>query len=122
MQAIKDCVFMAAPQVMYWKEVPVMSCWQVEQFGEKIDELLRENISEFCLLIDLTDAKPPNAPIREALRKVFSPLPNRGLQRAAAFTEKNFFINVAAKLVLGGSGLDFSVHSKEADARSKLAP
>ncbi|MCJ8273217.1 MAG: hypothetical protein MJK04_27925 [Psychrosphaera sp.] len=119
-ETIKNCVYLHQSDVIYWKEVPVMSCWQVEQFGEKIDELL-QNLDSFSLLIDLTDSKPPNAKIRESLRSVFAPLKHRGLKKAAAFTDKNFLINVAAKFVLGGSGLDFSVHTKRSDAEAALA-
>lgn len=118
-RAIKSRVYLVEGNVIYWQEVPVMSCWQVERFGEKIEQLLGE-LEQFHLLIDLRVSRPPSAPIREALRKVFSPLPERGLLRAAAFTEKNFFINVAAKLVLGGAGLAFSVHSNKSDAELAL--
>lgn len=116
---IKDCIYMLNENTIYWKEVPVMSVWQVEKFGEKIDELIK-NLDDFYILIDLTESKPPNAPVREALRKVFSPLKDRVIS-ASAFTEKNFFINVAAKFVLGGSGLTFSVHKKKEDALEALS-
>jgi len=119
-EVIRAMIFMHKPDVLYWKEVPVMSIWQVEQFGKRIDELTK-NLDHFSILIDLTESKPPNAPIRAALRKVFSPLKKRGVDRAAAFTGKNFLINVAAKFVLGGSGLNFSVHTKKEDAEAAIA-
>jgi hypothetical protein len=119
-EAIRAMVYMHRSDVLYWKEVPVMSVWQVEQFKEKIDELTEE-LDEFSILIDLTNSKPPDARTRAALRNVFTPLGLHGMKRAAAFTGKNFFINVAAKFVLGGSGLKFSVHSTQEAAEKALA-
>ena len=106
--------------IILWKEAPVMSIWQVEQFGGKLNELVA-SMDKFSLLIDLTNSKPPNSKLREALRNVFAPLSESGkFEKAAAFTEKNFLINVAAKFVLGGSGLKFSVHTKKEDAEKSL--
>ena len=118
--ALRTWVYLHDDNVIYWKEVPVMSCFQVEVFGKKVDELIAD-LDHFSILIDLTDSTPPNARIRESLRKVFVPLNQRGLVKAAAFTGKNFLINVAAKFVLGGSGLDFSVHSTQSEAQMMIA-
>lgn len=118
---IQDQVYMLNDMVIYWKEVPVMSVWQVQQFGQKIDKLLKENnLKKFSILIDLTDSSPPNSKIRIELRNVFIPLKERGIAKAVAFTEKNFLINAAAKFVLGGSGLDFTVYKHKEDALKEI--
>ena len=118
-EVLKSQVYLHSDHVVYWKEAPVMSCWQVEVYSTKVDELIAD-LDSFSILIDLTDTKPPNARIRESLRNMFIPLQKRGLKKAVAFTGKNFLINVAAKFVLGGSGLNFSVYTTKAQAEAQI--
>ena len=119
-ELIQNRVFMYRPAVICWHEVPIMSVWQVEQMGVRFEQLT-SSLDRFHLLINLSVAKPPNARVRVALRTVFSPAPAAGLDLCAVFTDKNYFINVAAKFVLGGAGLKtVSVHSAQADAEAAL--
>jgi len=79
-----------------------------------------EGLPTYDLLIDLTEAQPPNAEIRSRLKRLFGAQSN--LRTAAVFTGKNFMLNVAAKFVLGGSvGLkNFSVHTTLEQALEEL--
>ncbi|MGB3724357.1 MAG: hypothetical protein WA981_01190 [Glaciecola sp.] len=86
-EALESCVFMHHDNVIYWKEVPMMSSWQVSVFENKIKHLASE-LGSFSILIDLTDSIPPNASVRKTLRELFMSLNNMGLQKAAAFTGK----------------------------------
>ncbi|PHR53869.1 MAG: hypothetical protein COA44_14955 [Arcobacter sp.] len=120
-EAIRARVYMYSDNIVYWKEVPVMSVWQVQQYQSKMKSLTN-NLKHYALLIDLTESKPPNAEIRASLRDVYGPFAEEGLDEAAVFTGKNFLINVAAKFVLGGVGLKkFTVHSKQEDALKALS-
>ena len=121
LEAIRASVYMHSEKVVYWKEAPVMSVWQVEQFGIKLLELTKD-LEHFNMIIDLRQAKPPNSWLREALRNVYMPLAEKGiLEVVSVFTGKNFMINVAVKLVLGTLGFkSFSVHSKQEDAEKAL--
>ena len=101
---IRDRVSLYRPHVIYWHEVPVMSVWQVQEMGEQFSTLAAR-LDRYHLLINLTEARPPNARIRAALRQVFAPTSASGLDRCAVFTDRNYFISVAAKFVLGGAGL-----------------
>lgn len=117
---ISNRVFMYRPDVICWHEVPIMSVWQVGQMGARFEEL-NSRLDRFDLLINLSVAKPPNARVRVALRSVFSRATGDGLKLCAVFTDKNYFINVAAKFVLGGAGLKaVSVHSAQVDAEAAL--
>jgi hypothetical protein len=122
--ALRSRVYLYRPNVIYWQEIPIMSCWQVELLGHKLTELIQD-LDNFSLLVDLTNSKPPNAQVRQSLRKVFGPLKNQeqenqGLIKISVFTGRNFLINVAAKFVMGGLGLPFSVHSTQCEAELAL--
>jgi hypothetical protein len=120
LKAIGDCIYVYEPDVFYWREVPVMSVFQVGIFEQRLN-ILSSNVPYYDLLIDLIETNPPpNAQIRERLKQVFSG--QKKLRRAAVFTGKNFMLNVAAKFVLGGSiGLkNFSVHQTIEQAVERL--
>ena len=120
-ELLKKMVFMHHEKIIYWNEAPVMSLWQIKKYEEKAHELIKEHdLKEFSILVDLRDTSPPNSELREALRNFFIPLKEIGLIKVCAFTEKNFFINAAAKFVLGGSGLTFKVFTKQEDAEKEL--
>lgn len=113
-QAIRDCIYLHAPNIIYWRELPVQSVFQFDLFEQRLNEL-SQDITHYDLLIDLTEAMPPNGECRERLKPLFS---GQGkMRRVAVFTGKNFMLNIAAKFVLGSSvGLkNFSV-SKTLDA------
>jgi hypothetical protein len=108
-QAIKECIFLCDPEIIYWRELPVQSAFQLDLFEQRLNELSKHG-SGYDLVIDLVEAGPPEPEIRERLKQLFAG--QKKLRRVAVFTGKNFMLNVAAKFVLGGSiGLEnFSVH------------
>ena len=119
-ELISSRVYMYRPDIICWNEVPIMSVWQVGQMGARFEELA-SRLDRFHLLINMSVAKPPNARVRVSLRRVFSRATGAGLDLCAVFTDKNYFINVAAKFVLGGAGLKtVSVHSARLDAEAAL--
>lgn len=117
-QAIRDRIFLCEPGIVYWRELPVQSDFQLQIFRERIVELAAGGPPPH-LIIDLTVATPPGAEARVALRKMFSSrLP---VDRIAVFTGRNFMLNVAAKFVLTTAGLrNFAVYRTLEEALGDL--
>jgi hypothetical protein len=118
-QAIKDCIFVYQPGIIYWRELPVQSLFQYDLLDERLKEETT-NLTSFDLLVDLVRAARPSPAIRERLRQLFKS--KEKLRRVAVFTGRNFMLNVAAKFVLGGSvGLrNFSVSRTLEEALEEL--
>jgi hypothetical protein len=107
-QAIKDCIYLFKPGVVMYRELPIQSIFQLDLFHEQLNEV-GSKLPSYSLLIDLIEAKPPNAEIRSRLKTLFGSQKN--MRTAAVYTGKNFMLNVAAKFVLSGIGLrSFTVH------------
>jgi hypothetical protein len=112
-KAIEACIYVLADGVLMYKEVPIPSIFQLDIFERRMTEL--GDRSGYRLIIDLTEAQPPSAAIRERLKRLFGGQP---LRRVAVFTGKNFMLNIAAKFVLGGIiGLkNVSIHKTREEA------
>lgn len=116
-QAIRDCIFMYEPGILYWRELPVQSDFHLQIFRERLTELAAGTRPH--LLIDLLVATPPGAEARAALRKMFTSQPL--IDRIAVFTGRNFMLNVAAKFVMTTAGLkNFAVHRTLEEALEDL--
>lgn len=107
LKAIEDRIYLYETGIVMYKELPVQSMFQLDIFERRMTELGDRN--GYSLLIDLTEAKPPNATIRARLQRLYGSQP---LRKVGVFTGRNFMLNIAAKFVLGGIGLKaFSVHT-----------
>jgi hypothetical protein len=115
--ALRERVMRLGDNLLMYQEVPVPSLYQVGLFREWIDALSAD-MTHYDLVVDLTAAKPPNAEVREALRKLFTTQPK--LKHVAVFTGRNFLLNVAARFVLGSMGLKGTVHKTKEDALAHL--
>ena len=72
------------------------------------------------LIIDLTEALRPDAETREYLRQKFHPIKDN-LEHVAIYTGKNVILNIAAKFVLRGIGLEpYSLHTKHEEALAAI--
>jgi hypothetical protein len=117
-EAIRARVFLLDERTVGYREMPVQTPFHIDLFDEKMRELTAD-IDAFDLLIDLSEAKPPSAETRARLRKLFGA--HTKMSRAAVFTGKNFMLNIAAKFVLSGMGLQsFSVHTTREQALEAL--
>jgi hypothetical protein len=113
-QAIRARIYRYADKLIMYREVPVQSRFQLRHFEERLNEVSAD-MDYYDLLIDLTAAEPPNAEMRELLKKLFSA--QTKLRKTAVFTGRNFMLNVAARFVLGMAGLrSFSVHKTQEEA------
>ena len=97
--AIKNRIQLMEPDLIFYKEVPVMSAFQVSQFEERLHELTQE-LPAYRVLVDLSESSPPSAELRKLLQQMFAGLPK--IRRLSVYTEKNFIITVAARFVVRG--------------------
>lgn len=96
---LQDRVYAYSDNILYWKEAPVVSKFQIEVQFEKLAQL-SAGLDEFSLILDLAEAaSPPDAKLRKQLSTEFMAYDSRVL-KVAVFTEKNFLLNIAAKFVL----------------------
>ncbi|MBF0562990.1 MAG: PAS domain S-box protein, partial [Alphaproteobacteria bacterium] len=114
-RALRDCIYLFDDAVVMWKEVPIQTPFQIGLFGEEL-LAVTSGMDSFSLLIDLTEAKKPNAEVREALRRLFAA--QTRIVYVAVFTGKNWLLNHAARFILGGSlgRRKFSVHKTRDEA------
>ncbi len=117
--ALRERVYWLRPGVLMYREVPVPSPFQVEVFGERIEELTR-SVAGYSMIMDLSVAAPPSLASRRAMRVVFGGL--RELQTVAFFTGRNFLITAVATLILRSSGISRLVTCKnESQALAALS-
>ena len=116
---IEDQVYLLEDDIIYLKEAPVISEFQIEIMWKKVQSLINPN-KKYFILIDLVVAKPPSAELRGPLKgwmKRVSP----NIIAASVFTEKNRLINLVAKFVLFGSGFpNFFVSKTREEAMAKI--
>ncbi|MEM6989906.1 MAG: hypothetical protein AAF721_05400 [Myxococcota bacterium] len=107
-EALRSQLYWHSPGIVMYREAPVITMHQLAVYHERLGELAAE-VEEFQMLVDIRIASMPTAEQRAKLREMYGNQSN--LTDAAAITGRNFVINIAAKFVLGGSGLkSFSVH------------
>lgn len=113
-QAIQARLTMLRPGVVMYREVPVPSPFQIGVFAEALHHLTA-GLDSYALIMDLSQAKPPGGPVREALRGLFGAQTRLG--HVAVFTGGNFIINSVAKLLLKSCGVrDLTMCKDEAEA------
>jgi hypothetical protein len=116
--ALKERVYVHSPGVIMYREVPVMTLFQLGLFEEKLNELSAA-LDSYALIIDLTETEAPSAPIRARLKELF--VGQTKMRQTVVYTGKNFMLNVAAKFVLAQAGLrSFSVHKTREQALEAL--
>jgi hypothetical protein len=117
-EAIKACVYLYSDGIVMWREAPIVTVFQLDLFAEKL-RALTEGMSSFKMLIDLTDVAMPGATERAKLWEIFSS--QTKLTRVAAFTGKNFLMNVVATFVLRNiSKMPYSLHTTKEEALAAL--
>lgn len=118
-QAIEARLSLIRPDVVMYREVPVPSAFQIGVFQAQIQRLTA-GLEGYALIMDLSQARPPGKPVREALRGFFAAQPR--LRRVAVFTGGNFLINGVARLLLRSSGVrDLTMCKDEAEALALVA-
>jgi len=117
-ETLKAQVTLLDKNIIYWREAPVTTPYQIDVYAEKLIELTRE-LEDYYLLIDLTDTNRPSPEVLDRIRQVMST--QTKLRHAAVFTGKNFLLNVAAKFVLTRIGFaSFSIHKIRDEALAAI--
>ncbi len=119
-KALQNRIWLHEPDVVYLKEVPVQSEFQIEIFFNQIQTLVDKRYN-FYIIIDLCEARRPPAVIRAYLQKRFRSFKDQ-IGYTAVFTGKNFLLNIAAKFVLGRvfDPDNFSVHTSLEQAENAI--
>ena len=108
-QAIKNEVFIYDKEVIYYKEILVVSPFSINiSFGEV--ERLGEQMGKHGLLIDIRQVKNPDARTRRAINSRFSKI-CESVEHVSFCTGKNILLNTAARFVMHQTNLNsFSIH------------
>ena len=94
--------------IVIYKEARVITPTQINAFMDYLEELVEDK--EFYIIIDLSNAKPPNAECRATLRERFSEVHNR--VRAYHFhVGNNFLLKISIKFVGASLGVyEYKTH------------
>lgn len=117
-QAIRDCISLCEPGIVCWRELPVQSLFHLDIFQQRLNEEAAK-VEHYDLVIDLVEAAPPSAEIRQRLKRILTAQPK--LRSQAVFTGRNFLLNIAARFVLGNlSGRILGVFKTREEALAAL--
>lgn len=116
-QAIKDGVFAYDENVIYVKEIPIVSPFSINICFDEMERLGKEMIKH-GILIDIRDTQKPDSKTRRVINGRFSKI-CESVEHVSFCTGKNVIINTAARFVLYQTNLDsYSIH-KTAEAAFK---
>ncbi len=116
-ELLNEQVFIYEDNIIYYREAPIITTYQLNVYKKKIDELAKK-IESFYVIVDLTHAAPPGPNERYFLKDFFSTY--KGLKHLSVFTNKNFILGIAAKFVIRSFGKEFSVHKTFNQALKKI--
>jgi hypothetical protein len=112
---IADRVSVVAARVLLMRELPIQSPFTVQLMFDRI-EALSQDWDRFAYVVDLTDAKRPNAKTRAALKERSLRI-NRRISHVAIVVGHNELMRIMARLFAYGMGLaSVSVHATSAEA------
>ncbi len=112
---IKDRVTVEGGAVILFKEIPIQTPFSVNIIFDQIN-LLKDQVNDYIIVIDLTEAKMPDVKVRRRIGERFTML-SENFKHVAFFTGKNGIINTAIKFVMYGINLkSYSVHKTKKEA------
>ncbi len=114
---IKSRVSFLSDTIIFFKEIPIQTIFTVDLIFDHL-ELLVSKMNKGYLLVDLTEAKRPNAIVRRKLNERLNSLySKKKLEHIAFFTGKNKLLNITAKFIMFGvSSSSYSIHKYKKDA------
>ena len=108
-QAIKNEVFIYDKEIVYYKEILVVSPFSINLSFDEV-ERLGEQMGKHGLLIDIRQVKNPDARTRRTINSRFSKICD-SVEHVSFCTGKNVLLNTAARFVMYQTNLDsFSIH------------
>lgn len=118
-EAIRQRVWVHAPGIIMFHEVPVPSEFQLGICFQRIEKLAREHGCS-KIICDLTETARPSPEMSGLLKELLKER-EEVIKHMAVFTGKNFLVNIAAKFVLSGVPQECTVHKTQAEAEEALA-
>jgi hypothetical protein len=110
-----DRVSVVDARILLIREIPVQSPFSVHLMYDRI-ETLCQGWDRFAYVVDLTEAKRPNAETRAALKQRSRRL-NRRISHVAIVVGTNELMRIMARLFAYGMGLaSVSIHATSAEA------
>lgn len=100
-KAIENRVYVYEPGVIYYKEMPVVSPFSVKIMSNKIKQLASQ-FENWTMILDLREAKRPDAKARRALHNNFDPLHKSA--KFTAFYTTGFLLNTSIHFAMFGLG------------------
>jgi len=108
-QAIKNEVFMYDKEIVYYKEILVVSPFSINISFDEVDRL-GQQMGKHGLLIDVRYVKNPDARTRRAINSRFTKT-CESVEHVSFCTGKNVLLNTAARFVMYQTNLNsFSIH------------
>ena len=103
----EDTIYITVP--------PKINMFIIELTFKRIGQLIDKNKPNY-FLINLSDSPRPTAAQRARIRALLNPYTDY-IKFASIYTEKNKFLNLIAKFVLGGVGFKkYAIHVKKEEA------
>jgi hypothetical protein len=97
-------------RIVLWHEIPVQSPFSISIMSERLQELVR-GWDHFCEIVDLREARRPDAETRRVLKHKLSELQPR-LDHLACIVGRNVVIAAMVKLVAYANGVrNVSLHA-----------
>jgi hypothetical protein len=114
-QAMADRVSVIDARILLIRELPIQSPFSVHLMYDRIETLSRDWDS-FAYVVDLTEAKRPNAQTRAALKERSLRLKHR-ISHVSVVVGGNELMRIMARLFAYGMGLaSVSIHGTSAEA------
>ena len=114
-EAITDRVSVVDAGVLLLREIAVQSPFSVQLMYDRL-ETLSQDWDRFAYVVDLTEAKRPNAETRAALKERSVRI-NQRIRHVAIVVGTNELMRVMARLFAYGMGLaSVSIHATNAEA------
>ena len=114
-EAIEDRVSVVDARVLLLREIPVQSPFSVHLMYDRM-ETLSKDWDRFAYVVDLTEAKRPDAETRAALKDRSLRVSHR-ISHVAIVVGKNELMRIMARLFAYGMGLaSVSIHATCAEA------
>lgn len=113
LEAIRHNVFKYNENVLYYKELPIISEFNIKILFDQVEQLGSTFVVPYGLVIDVTESEPPNSRVRRAINKRFSAI-CESVEHVSFCSGKNILINTAIRFIMYQTHLDsFSIHTTQ---------
>lgn len=108
-QAIKNQVYALDDEIIFIKELPIVSIFSINLVFAEIEKL-GQQMEEYGILIDIRETAKPDTQTRRAINTGFSKI-CESTEHVSFCTGQNIIVNTAARFVMYQTNLNsFSIH------------